>query len=120
MEIARVILRVTDMVQSVAFWTQIVGLDIGSEVGPFTFLEAGGVQLVLNEVEGPVEDPSLTEIVFETDDFAAVHADLRSRGVPFEVEPRPVTSDGERDLLATHFRDPDGHLASITGWVHHG
>jgi hypothetical protein len=42
---------------------------------------------------------------------------MTAGGVPFEVEPRPVTSDGERTLLAAHFRDPDGHLVSVTGWV---
>jgi hypothetical protein len=26
-------------------------------------------------------------------------------------------ADGERELWATHFTDPDGHLASIVGWV---
>jgi hypothetical protein len=26
-------------------------------------------------------------------------------------------SDGSHDLYATNFRDPDGHVISITGWV---
>lgn len=117
MKLARLILRVTEMALSVEFWSEKVGLAVVFEGGPFTFLDGGGVQLALNAVEGPVDDNSLTEIVFEVDDVIASHSDMSERGVPFEVEPRPVTSDGERDLLAAHFRDPDGHLASITGWV---
>lgn len=120
MDIARLILRVTDMDRSVDFWSRRVGLDVVFDGGPFTFLDGGGVQLALNLVDGPVEDTSLTEIVFEVDDVMAAHSEMSERGVPFEVEPRPVTSDGERDLVATHFRDPDGHLASITGWVESG
>jgi hypothetical protein len=53
----------------------------------------------------------------EFDDVRAAYEELSGRGVPFEIELRPVTSDGERDLLAAHFRDPDGHVASVTGWV---
>jgi catechol 2,3-dioxygenase-like lactoylglutathione lyase family enzyme len=67
-----------------------------------------------------VDDQSLTEIVFEVDDVVASHSEMSAKGVPFEVEPRTVTSDGARDLLATHFRDPDGHVASITAWVETG
>jgi hypothetical protein len=28
-----------------------------------------------------------------------------------------VTTAGDRTLHATHFRDPDGHFWSVTGWV---
>jgi hypothetical protein len=55
--------------------------------------------------------------VIEVDDVAAAYGSMKERGVPFEVEPRPVTSDGQRTLLAAHFRDPDGHATSVTGWV---
>lgn len=117
MNIARLILRVTDMDSSVEFWSEKVGLDVAFAGSPFTFLDGGGVQLALNVVDGPVDDGSMTEIVFESDDVMSAYSEMSERGVPFEIEPRPVTSDGERDLLAAHFRDPDGHVASITGWV---
>lgn len=105
------------MDRSVDFWSEKVGLDVLARGGPFTFLKGGAVQLALNAVASPLEDGSLTEIVFEVDDIMRAHSELTERGVPFEVEPRTVTSDGERNLLAAHFKDPDGHLASITGWV---
>ena len=117
MRLQRVILRVADMERSVAFWSDEFGLDVVFSGGAFTFLDGGGTQLVLNEVESPSEDTSLTEIVFEFDEVVAASSELSQRGVDFDVELRPVTSDGERDLPAAHFRDPDGHLASITGWA---
>ncbi len=40
---------------------------------------------------------------------------LALRQVEFSREPRVVTSDATHDLLATDFRDPDGHVLSITG-----
>jgi catechol 2,3-dioxygenase-like lactoylglutathione lyase family enzyme len=116
MRIAQVILRVSDLDRSVRFWTETVGLDLMNRFESFAFLDGGGTQLMLNEAEGSATD-SLTEVVFETDDVRSAFEMMKGRGVPFEIELRPVTSDGSRELHASHFRDPDGHLASLTGWV---
>ncbi len=117
MRIARIILRVTDMDRSLAFWAQEVGLEVEVAGAEFAFLGGGGVQLVLNRVGDLPQDQTMTEIVFEVDDVVSAHGALVNRGVRFEVELRPVTSDGDRELLAAHFHDPDGHVGSITGWV---
>ena len=93
-----------------------VGLEVVFRSEAFGFLEAGSCQVVLNQVADPPV-PGATELVFEVEDVSATYEGMAGRGVPFEVELRPVTSDGERDLLAAHFRDPDGNLASLTGWV---
>ena len=117
MRIGQIILRVADLDRSVTFWTESVGLALSTSAGTFAFLDGDGVQLTLNQVDEPPADQSLTEIVLEVDDVRASFLELTGRGVPFEVELRPVTSDGQRELLAAHFRDPDGHLASVVGWV---
>jgi len=115
MRVARIILRVSDLPAARSFWVDRVGLHVKAASGEFVFLDAGPIELILNHDDA---DPaqSLTEIVFETEDLMTVYEEMRERGVEFLVEPRPVISDGDRDLLATHFRDLDGHLASITGW----
>lgn len=107
------------MSRSVAFWSEVVGLPAQYANEDFCFLDGGDVQLILNSADGVPQDDTMTEIVFEVDDVAGAYEELAGRGVPFEVEPRVVTSDGDRDLVASHFRDPDGHAASITGWVDH-
>lgn len=117
MRIGRVILRVSDLDGSIEFWSKKVGFEVIGGGGPFAFLDGGSVQLALNQVDTVPADPSLTEIVIESDDVRPAYDELADRGVPFEVELRAVTTDGNRELLAAHFRDPDGHLASITGWV---
>ena len=110
-------LGVSDMGESLRFWTEKVGLAVISRHGPLVFLDGGTLQLALHQVDGQVSDESLTEIVFEVDDVVIRHAELVGLGVPFEVELRPVTTVGQRSLLAPHFRDPDGHVVSLTGWV---
>lgn len=117
MRISQIILRVADLDRAVGFWSGLVGFEESMRVEAFAFLDAGDVQLILNQVADVSEDSSWTEIVIEFDDVRAAYDELSERGVPFEVELRPVTSDGVRDLLAAHFRDPDGHAASVTGWV---
>jgi catechol 2,3-dioxygenase-like lactoylglutathione lyase family enzyme len=117
MRVSQVIIRVADLDRSVDFWTGAVGLTLQNRAGTFAFLDGGDIQVTLNQVDDPPADGSLTEIVIEFDDVRQAFTELQQRGVPFEVELRPVTSDGDRELLAAHFRDPDGHLASVVGWV---
>ena len=117
MEIARVILRCGDLDRAARFWRDAVGLELVRQSEGFAFFAAGSTELILSEVPPDKMQPSLTEVVFMVDDVQDTHRRLIERGVPFEVEPRPVMAEGNRQLLATHFRDPDGNLASVTGWV---
>jgi catechol 2,3-dioxygenase-like lactoylglutathione lyase family enzyme len=117
MRIGQIILRVADMDRSVRFWSMAVGFEVRMKGEAFSFLDGGTIQLALNRIDEAPNDESLTEIVIEVDDVNASHEELSSRGVRLEVEPRAVMADGERELWATHFTDPDGHLASNLGWV---
>jgi catechol 2,3-dioxygenase-like lactoylglutathione lyase family enzyme len=116
-ELSHVILRVADLERSLAFWEGILGFE-GEGGGSFRFLSAGGAQIALNEVGGgdPAARDSMTEIVLEVTDVRATHSEWAAAGVAFEVDPRPVMEAEGRALVAAHFRDPDGHLVSITAW----
>ncbi len=117
MRVSNIMLRVSDMEAAVAFWRDRVGLDMGFAGPEFAFFQIGDVAVVLNQPESFEPIVSDTEIVLEVEDVRETFNEMQGRGVPFDVELRPVTSDAERSLLAAHFRDPDGNLASITGWV---
>jgi catechol 2,3-dioxygenase-like lactoylglutathione lyase family enzyme len=120
--VSNVILRVSDLSRSVEFYRDGVGMTVRSASKEFAVIDAGGIALMLNEPENPPREPSaglaaLTEIVLEVPDVRSAHAALEKRGIVFKKDLRAVTSDGSRDLLATDFRDPDGHVLSLTGWV---
>jgi catechol 2,3-dioxygenase-like lactoylglutathione lyase family enzyme len=119
--LAHVILRVADLQRALAFWRDQVGLPVKGAGGAFAFLDAGGVAIALNAVPSPPEPggglAALTELVLEVSDVRAAHAELAARGVPFRAPPRAVTGDERRELWACDFRDPDGHLVSVAGWV---
>ena len=111
---SNVIIQVSDMDRSIDFYEGILGLSVQGRGGDFVFLDAGAVTLVLAPVESHV-DPGDTEIVLEVSDIDETHARLAAQ-VDFRIAPRPVTQAGDRILHAADFRDPDGHILSITGW----
>jgi catechol 2,3-dioxygenase-like lactoylglutathione lyase family enzyme len=111
-KLGTVLIGVTDLERSLAFYRDALGLTVQLAAGEFAFLDGGGVTLALRRVAdlaGATE--GRTELVFHVEDIDAACASLRSRGVTFRVEPRVVTGD----QLAADFRDPDGHVLSIFG-----
>lgn len=125
MRVSNVILRVADMDKSVAFYRDQLGLGPRFVSPEFSGFDAGSVTLMLHTPATPPTAPSaglaaLTEVVLETEDVHAAYSAMRARGVEFRLEPRLLTSDATRDLVGTDFRDPDGHVLSLTGWVAKG
>ncbi len=114
--LSNVILLVSDPERSVRFYRDVLGLTLRGAAGEFSFFAAGTVALALRRHTGEIATGS-TEIVLEVDDIRAAYDELSSRGVEFRVEPREVTRLQGCALLASDFRDPDGHVLSITGWV---
>ena len=119
---SRMILRVSDLDRSTAFYRDRVGLKLQSLNEEFAVFDAGGMILMLEHLPKPPSSPSaglaaFTEIVLESADVLATHAAMQARGVPFKREPRAVTADDTRVMYAADFRDPDGHVLSIAGWV---
>jgi len=118
----RIILRVTDLEKSVAFYKDLVGLPLQSVNGEFAVLGTGGAVVMLHQLmlKSPAPSTGLaafTEVVLESPDVLASYRALKARGVAFRIEPTVATTDGTRDLYVADFRDPDGHVLSISGWV---
>ena len=111
------ILRVRDLDASVAFYRDLLGLALISESPGFVFFDGGSIQIALNANPDEPTDETTTELALEVDDVYSTAEEMKDRGIEFEVPLRPVTTAGDRTLHATHFRDPDGHFWSITGWV---
>jgi catechol 2,3-dioxygenase-like lactoylglutathione lyase family enzyme len=118
----RIILRVTDLAKSVAFYRDQVGLPLQNAFDEFAVLGRDGTTVMLQQVTRKSSGAStglasLTEVVLESADVFASYQLLKSRGVVFRREPAAATTDGAKVLYVVDFRDPDGHVLSITGWV---
>ena len=110
--LAHVMLGVTDLEVSRAFYCDALGLALQREAPGFLFLETGPVTLCLSEPHATLaEHPGPTEVVFAVDHVHQTYEALRTNGVEFMREPFNVTGA----QWAVNFRDPDGHLLSVFG-----
>jgi predicted enzyme related to lactoylglutathione lyase len=112
-KILMVMLGVTNMDTSVAFYRDLLGLELTSQSAEFAFFSGGGVTLALNAALGKAVPPakSSVEIVFPVDSVAAAHRKLSERGCKFLNPPREVNPGN----WAATFSDPDGHVLSVYG-----
>jgi catechol 2,3-dioxygenase-like lactoylglutathione lyase family enzyme len=116
-KLRQVILLVRDLPAAVNFYRDLLGMKVKYTVpDEFVFLDGGAIELALRATDSAVT-PGLTELVFQVDDVFATYEALKSRGLVFSGPPRAVTGSEKASLFATDFRDPDGHVLSITSWV---
>ena len=99
-----------------------MGLPLQSTFDEFAVFGGDGMTLMLQQVERKSSGPStglsaLTEVVLESADVMRTYQEMKARGVVFLREPFAATTDGSRVLYAANFKDPDGHILSVTGWV---
>jgi catechol 2,3-dioxygenase-like lactoylglutathione lyase family enzyme len=131
--VSTVQLWVDDQDESLAFWTDKVGLELRTDVtvaelGDFRWLTVGprdqdDIEIVLMAIPGPpVMDEGTREevrnlmskgfagtVFLTTDDVRSTYAELKGRGVEFTEEPeeRPYGID-------CGFRDPSGNSIRLT------
>lgn len=112
-QISSIVLGVTDLDQSIAFYNGKLGLKIRLREPQIAVLEAGSMALVLSpgHIRLAPQAAGATEVVFQVERVRTARESLIAQGVIFFTEPRQVTPTE----WAAYFRDPDGHLLSIFG-----
>ena len=113
LSVSVVMVGVTDMARSVAFYRDVLGLKLTSKVNSFSFFDAGGTTLALSTAHAQASEniTGATEIVFGVESVQKTYESLKAQGVRFRSEPRDV--NGQEWSAA--FADPDGHVLSIFG-----
>ncbi|MFC4542260.1 VOC family protein [Halosolutus amylolyticus] len=126
-------ITVSDLAESVAFYREVLGLDVSDRFGvdgeafadavgvegasaDFVHLEADEIRLELVEYEpeargspaAGLNQPGAAHVAFEVDDLDAFYADLPD-DVPTIGEPR-TTATGTSILF---LRDPEGNLVEV-------
>jgi catechol 2,3-dioxygenase-like lactoylglutathione lyase family enzyme len=112
-KIGIVMLGVTEMARSVAFYRDKLGLALKGQNEGFAFLDGGSVTLCLSEplAKFSSQISGATEVVFSVENVRGAHQALAANGVAFTQTPRNVTGA----LWAANFNDPDGHKLSVFG-----
>ncbi|HKF24194.1 MAG TPA: VOC family protein [Candidatus Angelobacter sp.] len=111
--ITAIMLGVSDLAQSVAFYKDKLGLKVIMQEPGLALLQAGTVILGLSpgHLRMAQHVAGATEVVFRVENVRATQKALADRGIVFLSEPRQATA---KDWVA-HFRDVDGHLLSVFG-----
>ena len=113
-------LRVTDLDRSLAFYTALGYVKLGSvpetDFGSLTMLKLPDDPFVslelVHDPARPVKDTgAVNHLVVQTDDMDATVADLATRGLTAE----PPTDHGE-GMYTSWLTDPDGYRIELVQW----
>jgi len=113
MKITLIVLGVSDLQKSIAFYRDKAGFDLRNQFEALAFFSAGPITLMLNgglrRSGGPLA--GAMEMVVSAESVTASHRQLVERGCSFINEPREVTPGS----WAATFSDPDGHWLTLFG-----
>jgi predicted enzyme related to lactoylglutathione lyase len=112
-KISMIMLGVENVARSVAFYRDVVGLELQSQSTEFAFLSTGSVTLALSLPLGLHAQPraGAMEMVFPVESVSTSQRLLKEKGCIFLNEPHEVTPGS----WAVNFRDPDGHYLTLLG-----
>ncbi len=112
-KIAFVILGVTDLEKSLAFYRDRLGLKLSTQFEGFAFFDAANVTLTLSRglAQATGKGAGAVEVVFPVEHVREAYEALRKAGVKFSGEPRVIAGPN----WGADFRDPDGHILSVFG-----
>ena len=118
MRLTHVRLLTGDFERALAFYRDVLGLEVSLEVeGVYAELASGGSilaiyrrDLMAQVLDEPAQGALGAALTFEVDDVDASFASLKEKGVGFITEPH----DQEAWFIrVAHLRDPDGNLIEL-------
>jgi lactoylglutathione lyase len=119
-DVGAIILFVSDLQRSKAFYHEVLGLDVQFEDDDSVGFKLEGLAFIVLQVDRarvqlqgePTATPSMGATAFLTtftDDVDALHADLVERGIAFFQRP----TDQPWGMRTAYFKDPDGHVWEV-------
>jgi catechol 2,3-dioxygenase-like lactoylglutathione lyase family enzyme len=112
--IHQIAITVSDVEAAVAFYHDILGLDLLFRAGPnLAFLDADGVRIMLTTPQGAGAVGANSILYFRVKDIAAVHRSLVDQGAVSERAPELAARMPDHDLWSGFLRDPDGNLVGL-------
>lgn len=115
-QIGQIRIQVTDVDRAVAFYRDVLGMDLLYAFPGMGFFDVDGVRLMLVEPEGRAFGGE-SAIYYRVDDIGSAVKTLESRGVTFDDQPHVVHRDPAYDLWMAFFRDPDGNVLALMSEV---
>jgi len=115
LRVSMISVGVTDMVRSMKFYSETLGLQLVSEPEPgqVAIFRAGEITITLNKplAQASKQIVGAVEVIFYVDSVEASHRFLAAKGCVFKVAPHELFSG----TWGATFSDPDGHLLTLLG-----
>ena len=113
LEISMIMLGVENLSKSVAFYRDVMSLELRNQTDEFAFFAAGPISLVLSAPLGHSIRPraGALEVIFPVKSVQDARDRLVQKGRTFTQEPHHVTGES----WAASIADPDGHLLTLFG-----
>ena len=102
-------LMVEDMGRALAFYRDVIGLEVKYESPHWSEFETGQTTLALH-IASPEHTPGTCELGFRVPDIGAFYARKAGKGITFTSAPRPLHGQ-----TLAKFRDTDGAECSLSG-----
>lgn len=116
-QIRQISINVHDPDRAVAFYRDILGLQLLFRAGHLAFFDCGGIRLMLSPPEKPEFDHPSSILYFKVDDIHDAYAHLQARDVKTEGVPNLVAKMPDHDLWLAAFRDSEGNLLCLMAEV---
>lgn len=116
-QIRQISINVYDPDRAVAFYRDILGLQLLFRAGHLAFFDCGGIRLMLSPPEKPEFDHPSSILYFKVDDIHDAYAHLQARDVKTEGVPNLVAKMPDHDLWLAAFRDSEGNLLCLMAEV---
>src|SRR5215467_9061605 len=116
-KIRQISVNVHDPDRAVAFYRDILGLQLLFRAGHLAFFDCDGIRLMLSPPEKPEFDHPSSILYFKVEDIQQAHAELRARNVTTEGVPKLVAKMPDHDLWLAEFRDSEGNVMCLMAEV---
>ncbi|HEX5208576.1 MAG TPA: VOC family protein [Steroidobacteraceae bacterium] len=110
--VAQIALTVTDLARAKAFYADLLGLSPLFDAGKMSFLDAGGVRIMLSAQGGKPGDRG-TLVYLKVADVRTAHGELSAKGIHFEQPPHVIGRAADREVWLAWCSDPDGNLIGL-------
>jgi len=116
-KIRQIAINVHDPDRAVAFYRDILGLQLLFRAGRLAFFDCDGIRLMLSPPEKPEFDHPSSILYFKVEDIQQAYAELRARNVTTEGVPNLVAKMPDHDLWLAEFRDSEGNVMCLMAEV---
>ena len=117
-EIGQIAIPVHDVSKSVAFYRDVLGMQLLFEMPPkMAFFQNGSVRLMLSLPESEEYDHRSSIVYYKVDDIHASVETLKAKGVSFRDEPHMIAKMPDHELWMAFFVDVDDNILALMSEV---